>query len=102
MCIGFSQGVTLFSFKEKRIITFQFIQYVGKSESNVLPLTTLDVQVSTIAEKTCHRMQRKGWVLSDRDALSKKNTSLYFDISLVKFNYPTCTDIEGVYLKHNK
>ena len=102
MCIGFSQGVTLFSYKEKRIITFQFIQYVGKSESDVFPLTTLDVQVSYKAEKTCARMQRKGWVLCDRDALSKIYTSLYFDISLVNLNYPTCTDIEGVYLNDKK
>ena len=100
MCIGFSQGVTLFSFKEKKIITFQFIQYVGKSESNVLPLTTLDVQVLDKAENTCPRMQRKGWELIDRDALRKIYTSLYFDISLVNLNYPTCTDIEGVYLNN--
>jgi hypothetical protein len=71
MCIGFSQGVTLFSYKEKRIITFQFIQYGSKSESDVFPLTTLDVQVSKNAVATCPRMQRKEWVLSDRDALSK-------------------------------
>ena len=71
MCIGFSQGVTLFSYKEKKIITFQFIQYGSKSESNVSPLTTLDVQVPKNAVTTCERMQRKGWVLSDRDALSK-------------------------------
>ena len=71
MCIGFSQGVTLFSYKEKRIITFQFIQYGSKSESNVFPLTTFDVQVPKKAVTTCERMQRKGWVLSDRDALSK-------------------------------
>jgi hypothetical protein len=100
MCIGFSQGVTLFSFKEKRIITFQFIQYGSKSESDVFPLTTLDVQVQKKAVLTCARMQRKGWVLFDRDALSKIYTSLYFDISLVNLNYPTCTDIEGVYLNH--
>jgi len=82
MCIGFSQGVTLFSYKEKRIITFQFIQYVGKSESNVFPLTTLDVQVSKNAVATCERMQRKGWVLSDRDALSKKK-----HISILRYKF---------------
>lgn len=82
MCIGFSQGVTLFSYKEKRIITFQFIQYGSKSESDVFPLTTLDVQVSKNAVATCERMQRKEWVLSDRDALSKKK-----HISILRYKF---------------
>jgi hypothetical protein len=88
MCIGFFQGVTLFSFKEKRIITFQFIQYGSKSESDVFPLTTLDVQVSKNAVATCERMQRKEWELSDRDALTKIKYISILRYKFGKFELP--------------
>jgi len=89
MCIGFSQGVTLFSYKEKRIITFQFIQYGSKKKEQCRPLTTLDVQVpNKYAVTTCERMQRKGWVLSDRDALSKIKYISILRYKFGKFELP--------------